>query len=394
MTAFEVPMLRSAALSILLVSTPALAFVVDHDSTGAAVSWHQSPAFVIDSALAQELNEPNTNQAILAAVATYQSFLPDLGITVSVGPTSGVGYDPNGSNENSISAPAEWEFDADAIAITIVTTDTTSNELVDTDIALNTWNHVFKALDAATPGSPFDDIQNTVTHELGHALGMAHNPDDATVVMYPTSPRGQISKRTLTSDDQSGLQYLYGAFLKLHGAVGCTSSSRSVGLWPLLALLMVLLRKNVRRMARGVAATSALMASSAWAAPAAPAPAPVALSGTVIAATTEEPSPGQRLLHTFVQVRVDQCLSGPACPSSVSVEVPGGRIGHIEQRVIDAPTPKSGEKLGLIIQGDPSGLIRTTRAAIFHLSDGSDLVRFMGKIARLPPPAIAPAPSR
>ena len=44
------------------------------------------------------------------------------------------------------------------------------------------------------------DVQNTMTHELGHSIGLAHSPDSRST-MYAGAQRGEISKRVL--DDGS-----------------------------------------------------------------------------------------------------------------------------------------------------------------------------------------------
>ena len=61
----------------------------------------------------------------------------------------------------------------------------------------------------ATPGTAAAvDLQNIVTHEVGHFLGIAHtNVEEAT--MFCESPRGEVSKRTLAEDDIAGLCAIY-----------------------------------------------------------------------------------------------------------------------------------------------------------------------------------------
>jgi hypothetical protein len=53
------------------------------------------------------------------------------------------------------------------------------------------------------------DIQDMLTHELGHVLGLEHSPI-AAATMYPFGVAGQSSARTLETDDLAGLRALYG----------------------------------------------------------------------------------------------------------------------------------------------------------------------------------------
>ena len=74
----------------------------------------------------------------------------------------------------------------------------------------------------------FMDLQNTVTHEAGHFLGLAHpceadpgtatangvpvcsgHPEMASVTMFPSASPGEISKRTLAPDDVEGVCAIY-----------------------------------------------------------------------------------------------------------------------------------------------------------------------------------------
>ena len=57
-------------------------------------------------------------------------------------------------------------------------------------------------------GSQFD-IQDIGTHELGHSLGLGHSSNGG-ATMFGAAGSGQISGRSLHSDDIAGVQFVYG----------------------------------------------------------------------------------------------------------------------------------------------------------------------------------------
>jgi hypothetical protein len=110
--------------------------------------------------------------------------------------------------------------------------------ILDADIELNGVNYTFVTEPSTTPARPgteVADLENTLTHELGHVQGLAHTcwdhatetpplddqgnpiPDcDGTVpeaiqmtTMFPTAAPGEISKRMLSDDDVRGICEVY-----------------------------------------------------------------------------------------------------------------------------------------------------------------------------------------
>jgi Matrixin len=117
--------------------------------------------------------------------------------------------------------------DDDALAITTTTVSTRTGELLDADIEFNdTPQHVGPltlesrlfttvdspacALEAPAPTCVAYDLQNTLTHEIGHVLGFAHTEDPAST-MYKWAFFGETSKRKLDEGSQEGLCSVYPA---------------------------------------------------------------------------------------------------------------------------------------------------------------------------------------
>ena len=114
------------------------------------------------------------------------------------------------------------------IALTTVSYVASTGEIVDADMELNAWGgsgpsppgYYFTCVDGTVcdprfppqTGCVSTDVQDVVTHEAGHVLGLAHSPDP-TATMFASAPLSEISKRTLAPDDVSGICSIYPAGL-------------------------------------------------------------------------------------------------------------------------------------------------------------------------------------
>ena len=125
------------------------------------------------------------------------------------------GYDPAGSNANTVSFRTHWNDDAlhrsGTIAITVVTFDALTGEIFDADIEMNRRTEQnpggFVFAMNRVPGPDECDLRTILTHEVGHCRGRAHSPQDR-AVMYPTAGLGEV-RSDLTSDDAAGICSIY-----------------------------------------------------------------------------------------------------------------------------------------------------------------------------------------
>ena len=177
--------------------------------------------------------------------------------------------------------------DRSTVALTTVLYDPSTGRLFDADMEVNGWDGVAGPLSSGTASAPhgyyftcdrqpgwpectvYDqadcyafDLQNTVTHEAGHVVGLAHPCGDpgtpacnaelppweivpyAERTMYPSTTLGETSKRALSPDDVAGVCAAY----PVAGGCGCGSAggpgALAVGL---AALALVALRPRLRR---------------------------------------------------------------------------------------------------------------------------------------------------
>jgi hypothetical protein len=378
----------SLVAMVLMVSVTAEAFELKRDSTGGVLRWGQKAEFVIDQRAAELLGEKNAFSAVQAAVEVVDAGSPGLAVTVRAGETLGMGFDfTRSQNQNEILVPDEWTFDTNAIAVTVITADTKTHTILDADIAFNVAHRRFRAITdpSAADAGVYDDIQNTLTHELGHAVGLAHNHEDPVVVMYPSARRGETHKRVLSGDDQAGLEFLYPAngsevSAELDEGVGCSVGGNRAALWMMLLAVPLFLRRRVG--SRAVAAAVVALPLAVAASPGQRAEAPAAraqlvATARVVSSKTLEPVQGQRLLHTEIELSVRECLKGD-CQATVKVLVPGGRRGNIEQYIEGSPVPTIGEVVGVTLAPPraESAKVGKPRLQLYRLEAAVDFIAF------------------
>jgi Matrixin len=351
--------------SALAFSFTAAAFEVRKDSQGDIVRWTHSIELTMDSRIGHHLDESGAEKAIRAAVGALDEGTPELSITVVSGKPNPIGYTSTGTNTNSIVVLEDWPYSEEALAVTLVTLNARTNEMLDADVAFNVDQHRFEVLtgDSHRDRRNTDDIQNTLTHELGHVLGLMHESSSMELVMYPSAPPGEITKRQLKQDDLDGLTTLYGALEQapatsptdaaLAANMGC-SVAGAAPVWALVLPMLWLLRRR-RAVALLTFAPAAVLASSpSQLVDRADDVALVEVRDLRVAVHSRNPG----LILTTLELSSLSCLKG-ACGAMERVVVPGGRLGDLEQIVVHEPVPELGAQ---ILVTRRAGKLRVLRA--------------------------------
>ena len=129
--------------------------------------------------------------------------------------TGSASFDQNGGidgNDNVVVwLDDDWPYASQgAYAFTSVSYSSESGQIADADIELNGETYDFSELAEADDQGDTIDLRNTLVHEIGHYVGLAHT-DVEEATMYGSADPGEIKKRTLHQDDIDGICAAYPA---------------------------------------------------------------------------------------------------------------------------------------------------------------------------------------
>jgi hypothetical protein len=243
-----------AALVSLGAARPARAYVRYETAGGVALAWSKTCLGIIayPAALGDMMSEDQVMAAASAAAAAWSApavsgTALDIQVVASLEPPPTASFD----GQNSLifrrdswckaTDPAgTCSYDPSALALTSVFARASTGEILDADIEVDavlfTWGDVeLAALGGTTTAAGEQDLQNALTHEMGHFIGLDHtcalpgqphpldnlgNPvpdcDSAPeavreTTMFPSAEPGDLSKRTLAPDDEQAVRDIYPA---------------------------------------------------------------------------------------------------------------------------------------------------------------------------------------
>lgn len=184
-------------------------------------------------------------------------------------------YNQDGPNANTVIFLDDWAergLPRVAFGLTLVWHHPQTGEIFDADLQINETLGSLTICDGACPPRGVD-IQNVVTHEAGHYLGLGHS-DVTQATMSARATLGETLKRTLEDDDRVGVCTIYGDnppvacepldfdpdngfgpacyFAEFDGGCGCGVPGRplsvpSAPLGALAALVLLILTRSRRR---------------------------------------------------------------------------------------------------------------------------------------------------
>lgn len=300
--------------------------------------------------------------AVVLAASEWQQAPGELPtVVVMRGEDDPIGYRRNGKNKNTVRFSPDGDPMANgALAITVITFDAHAKQILDADIVLN-GEHGFDFFehDARDQGMSTYDLQNVLTHEFGHLLGLGEELGDNDATMYAFSQPGEIGKRDLELIDQESIAELYAEPLdpELAGGCGGAAIAGYEGAdWMWAAFGMVGLGLMMRRRAlRGTVLTSGALAAlltyaGAWSASGVDGEVLSLQGGAVpMRVTAAESSWEGDLIVTRLSLRSEQ--SG----RELSVRALGGQVGDLVQVVGHALPPTVGDSLHVKLSSGLNG---------------------------------------
>jgi hypothetical protein len=241
----------TAGSCLALFASPAAAYVRAVADSGVPVAW-KSPCVTMDLFIGDAPAGMSAAEYVaaagLAARAWSHASLSCTALSINVGAqpaaTTEIGRDGRNvivfrqDNWCEQSTPAVC-YSPNALAVTSIFKNNVTGEIVDADMELNavnfTWADLVAQPELASRTNA--DFQNTVTHELGHVIGLAHpcysandgggrlndnsgipelDCTDANLpasvpetTMFPSASLGDVDRRTLSSDDAQAACDIY-----------------------------------------------------------------------------------------------------------------------------------------------------------------------------------------
>lgn len=178
-----------------------------------------------------------TEQVIRRAAATWNAvgIGPLIQVSPEPAPRAEVAYD---GIHTVFFVTADWPSAPDELALTYTHLDPSTREILEVDIAINAQHHRF-SLGGYEAGA--FDLQNLLTHELGHALGLIHIEEAREATMHPAIQPGETDKRDLAPIDEQALFSLYeDGFPATGPRYGCHAAPIPEPTFLLLGLLALL----------------------------------------------------------------------------------------------------------------------------------------------------------
>ncbi len=352
-------------LSLALPST-ASGFQLKRTDAGEVVRWETAQVRLLAAPSVDGLTGgASASRALLDGALAPWLAIDGSPLAMESGSTTqdAVGYDTEAPETNRslvVAVDRLPEGVPDGLAVTFVTYRPETGEIVDADVVVRTHGVHY-----STSGERGRyDLQSVLTHEIGHALGLEHEPAVLAATMFPEIGKGETAGRTLDADDEAGFLEIYGqagADVAVRYG-GCSTAPGAPGLAAIAGLLgmlaLALRRPFVRRAVLSIFVAAALFAVPAVAEEGVPAHfvaasvrADLVVVGTV--RRVESRWTG-RWVETVAEIEVRRSVG--QAPASLAVRTIGGEADGVGTWVAGAARFRPGEKVAVALARAESGV--------------------------------------
>jgi len=204
-------MVKLLILTFVFISLPANAFILV--SKNYRLKKPDDTVFKISSEGCP--NNPDLKKAMKRAVEIWND-VPESKLRLKVGGTSST------SISSSTVPSGEVIIGCGTVAAGSAGETVPNEQLGSAKITLDNNNY------NGGPGT-YGSLLTTITHELGHAIGLNHSKDPASVMTYESNGWSADGPDYLSQDDVDGVTYLYPNDKALGGLVGSCSSFANDG---------------------------------------------------------------------------------------------------------------------------------------------------------------------
>jgi len=220
--------MRRLLLLLPVIASNAFAYELELDETGSPQRVSGDVGYALN-ANSPDMTYAQVIPAIHAAFATWATASQGR-LSFSDQGTTELG--PPAAGEARLGVPVtisweqnQWTYQGDDQAVTIIVEDPDTHVILRADIVFNGVTHQWANLSDGQPHPGCDDVQNTLTHEIGHMVGFAH-PTDTTSTMWPATHPGDLELRNLDASDVTGIDTLYAALpTAQEQASGCATGA-------------------------------------------------------------------------------------------------------------------------------------------------------------------------
>jgi MYXO-CTERM domain-containing protein len=265
---------------VLGAATSAQAYLLVETDDGTPVHWQQRCVpWKLHELGSADVGFDLTHEAMTQATDTWEEISSSFITFEDQGVTSKQIVTPaQGEIENIViwHEDAGWPYALRVVGLTSLTFDSASGQIIDADIEMNGDDYDF----GVDGGAEVYDIQQALTHELGHLLGLDHSLVEA-AAMFPDAFPGEVQKRVLHGDDVDAVSETHpsgsepevdgcdapAVLPKPVGSGGCDGGGSTPGvLWPLaLGMVALLRRRRPWEVLLLAGMVSSVVAAPAWA---------------------------------------------------------------------------------------------------------------------------------